>query len=192
MTLNGSKIYGPKGVGLLYKKNGIKIEPLIMGGEQEGGLRAGTESVPLIVGCAEALRLAEASREEEASRLTGLRDYFIERLREKIPEAQLNGHAQMRLPNNAHFSFPHIEGESILLMLDHAGVEASTGSACSARDLRPSHVLLALGQDAELAHGSIRFSFGRYTTKEELDYCLSVLPAIVKRLNELSALTATI
>lgn len=192
MTLNGSKIYGPKGVGLLYKKNGIRIEPLIMGGEQEGGLRAGTESVPLIVGCAEALRLAEAAREEEAARLTGLRDYFLERLREKIPEAELNGHAEKRLPNNVHFSFPHIEGESILLMLDHAGVEASTGSACSARDLRPSHVLLALGQDAELAHGSIRFSFGRYTTKEELDYCLSVLPGIVRRLNELSALTATI
>lgn len=192
MTLNGSKIYGPKGIGLLYKKNDVRIEPLIVGGEQEGGLRAGTESVPLIVGCAEALRLAEASREEEAARLTRLRDYFLERLREKIPEAQLNGHAMKRLPNNAHVSFPRIEGESILLMLDRAGVEASTGSACSARDLRPSHVLLALGQDAELAHGSIRFSFGRYTTKEELEYCLSVLPAIVRRLNELSALTATI
>lgn len=190
MTLNGSKIYGPKGIGLLYKRNGIRIEPLIVGGEQEGGLRAGTESVPLIVGCAEALRLADDAREEESARLAGLRDYFIKRMQEKVPEAELNGHPSRRLPNNAHFSFPHIEGESILLMLDRVGVEASTGSACSARDLRPSHVLLSLGQDAELAHGSIRFSLGRYTTREELEYCLSVLPGIVRRLNSLSALTA--
>lgn len=192
MTLNSSKIYGPKGVGLLYKKSGVRIEPLIVGGEQEGGLRAGTESVPLIVGCTEALRLAEKERKEESARLTEMRDYFIERLRTKIPEASLNGHPTIRLPNNAHLSFPHIEGESILLMLDRVGVEASTGSACSARDLRPSHVLLALGQDAELAHGSIRFSLGRYTTREELDYTLSVLPGIVRRLNSLSALTAVI
>jgi cysteine desulfurase len=192
MTLNGSKIYGPKGVGILYKRSGVRMEPLIVGGEQEGGLRAGTESVPLIVGCAEALSLAEAFREEESARLTELRDYLIERVRTKIPEARLNGHPERRLPNNAHFSFPHIEGESILLMLDQLGVEASTGSACSARDLRPSHVLLSLGQSAELAHGSIRFSLGRYTTREELDYCLSVLPGIVRRLNSLSALTATL
>ena len=113
-------------------------------------------------------------------------------MRATVPEARLNGHQEQRLPNNAHFSFPHIEGESILLMLDRLGVEASTGSACSARDLRPSHVLLALGQNAELAHGSIRFSLGRYTTRDELDYCLSILPDIVSRLNSLSALTATL
>lgn len=192
MTLNGSKMYGPKGIGILYKKDGVRIEPVIVGGEQEHGLRAGTESVPLIVGCAAALSLAESLREDEAARQKELRNYFVDRVRSKIPEAQLNGHPEQRLPNNAHFSFPFIEGESILLMLDRVGVEASTGSACSARDLRPSHVLLALGQSAELAHGSIRFSLGRYTTREELDYCLSVLPGIVQRLNSVSALTATI
>ena len=192
MTLNGSKIYGPKGVGILYKKNGVLLEPVIVGGEQEQGLRAGTESVPLIVGCAAALLLADESKDAESARQKGLRDYFIDRMRATVPEARLNGHQEQRLPNNAHFSFPHIEGESILLMLDRLGVEASTGSACSARDLRPSHVLLALGQNAELAHGSIRFSLGRYTTRDELDYCLSILPDIVSRLNSLSALTATL
>jgi cysteine desulfurase len=190
MTLNGSKIYGPKGIGILYKKRGVQIEPLIVGGEQESGLRAGTESVPLIVGFAEALKRANDLRSEESSRLTELRDYFIRQMHELIPEAELNGDSHMRLPNNAHFSFPHIEGESILLMLDQAGIEVSTGSACSANDLRPSHVLLALGADEGLAHGSIRFSFGRHTTREELDDVLGVLPDIIVRLNSLSALTA--
>ena len=189
MTLNGSKAYGPKGVGILYKRSGVRIEPVIVGGEQENGLRAGTQSVPLIVGCAEALRLSEDMRSEESARLTKLRDYFITHMSKEIPEAHLNGHPSNRLPSNAHFSFYHIEGESILLMLDNVGIEVATGSACSARDLRPSHVLLALGQDAELAYGSIRFSFGRYTTREELDYVLSVLPDIIKRLSSLSALT---
>jgi cysteine desulfurase len=192
MTLNGSKIYGPKGIGLLYKKKGVLLLPIIVGGEQERGLRAGTESVPLIVGLAEALSLAEAFRDDEAARQTELRDYFIAEVRKKIPGAFLNGHEHERLPNNAHFSFPDIEGESILLMLDQAGVEVSTGSACSALDLKPSYVLLALGQSAELAHGSVRFTLGRHTTKEDIDYVLSVLPGIVARLSSVSALTATI
>jgi cysteine desulfurase len=192
MTVNGSKIYGPKGVGLLYKKKGVLIEPIIVGGEQERGLRAGTESVPLIVGLAEALSLAEAFRDDEAARLTELRDYFIAEVRKKIPQALLNGHEHERLPNNAHFSFPDIEGESILLMLDQAGIEVSTGSACSARDLKPSYVLLALGQNAELAHGSVRITLGRYTTREDIDYVLSVLPNVVTQLSSMSALTATI
>jgi cysteine desulfurase len=190
MTLNGSKIYGPKGVGLLYKKKGVLLEPIIVGGEQEKGLRAGTESVPLIVGLAEALSLAEAFRDDEVVRLIELRDYFIAEIRKKIPQALLNGHEYLRLPNNVHFSFPHIEGESILLMLDQAGIEVSTGSACSARDLKPSYVLLALGQSAELAHGSVRFSLGRHTTKEDIGYVLSVLPGVVEQLSSMSALTA--
>ena len=192
MTLNGSKIYGPKGVGILYVKNGMRIEPIIVGGEQERGLRAGTESVPLIVGCAEALKRANDMRKEESGRQTALRDYFIEAMHRLLPEATLNGDPLLRLPNNAHFSFPHVEGESILLMLDAAGIEVSTGSACSASDLRPSHVLLALGADEALAHGSVRFSLGRHTTREDLDYVLSVLPRIVSRLNSLSSLTATL
>jgi cysteine desulfurase len=192
MALNGSKIYGPKGAGILYKKNGVGIEPVIVGGDQERGLRAGTESIPLIVGCAEALKRADSMRKEESARLTELRGYFIGEMHRLIPEARLNGDLYIRLPNNAHFSFPRIEGESILLMLDQAGIEVSTGSACSANDLRPSHVLLALGEDETLAHGSVRFSLGRHTTREDLDYVLSVLPGIVSRLNSLSSLTATL
>jgi len=191
MSLNGSKIYGPKGVGILYKKKGIKIEPLIVGGEQEMNLRAGTESLPLIVGCTEALRRADEDREDESKRLMKLRDYFIEQLFKKIPNVILNGHPHRRLPNNIHISIPHIEGESILLMLDTHGIEASTGSACSALDLKPSHVLLALGQSADLAHGSIRFSLGRSTTKAEIDEVLNIFPGIVSYLSSISALTTT-
>jgi cysteine desulfurase len=192
MTLNGSKIYGPKGVGMLYKKNGVRLQPLIVGGEQERNLRAGTESVPLIVGFGEALVRADAQRQAESKRLAGLRDYFWERMHAKIPQAIVNGHQVLRLPNNLHISIPYVEGESIVLMLDRLGIEASTGSACSARDLRPSHVLLALGQDAELAHGSIRFSLGRHTTRAELDQVLSVFPGVVRRLCAISSLRATI
>lgn len=192
MTLNGSKIYGPRGIGVLYKKKGVPFLPLIVGGEQESHLRAGTESVPLIVGFAAALKKAERIRGTESVRLTALRDFFIDKLLKKIPNAMLNGHPTERLPNNIHISVPYIEGESILLMLDRHRIEASTGSACSAYDLQPSHVLLALGQSAELAHGSIRFTLGRNTTKEELEYVLNILPGIVERLTRLSALTATI
>lgn len=189
MTLNSSKIYGPKGVGLLYKKSGIAIEPLVTGGEQEGNLRAGTESVALIAGFAEALARAEFSRERESKRLSALRDYFIDELTKKIPGAILNGDRVARLPNNIHISIPHIEGESMLLMLDQQGIEASTGSACSAFDLRPSHVLMAIGQKLDLIHGSLRFSLGHDTTKEDLDTVLSILPQIVATLSATSALT---
>ncbi len=192
MTLNGSKIYGPRGIGALYKKKGVALVPLIVGGEQEQHLRAGTESVPLIIGFAAALTKAERLRAQESARLSALRDFFINRLLTKIPQAMLNGHPTERLPNNIHVSIPYIEGESILLMLDKHRIEASTGSACSAYDLQPSHVLLALGQNAELAHGSIRFTLGRNTTQEELEYVLSIFPGIVERLTRLSALTATI
>lgn len=189
MTLNGSKIYGPKGIGILYKKQGVDIKPFIVGGEQEMNLRAGTPSVPLIVGFAEALRRAEGSRVAESARLIELRDYMIDRVLSEIPDAILNGHRTLRLPNNIHFSIPHIEGESILLMLDRQGIEASTGSACSAFDLKPSHVLLAIGQSTEFAHGSIRFSLGKYTTREQLDIVISKLVPIVTRLKSMSALT---
>lgn len=192
MTLNGSKIYGPKGVGMLYKKKDVRVRPVIVGGEQEKNFRAGTESVPLIVGFGAALAKVEEMRETESARLAKLRDYFWSELQKKVPGVVLNGHPQKRLPNNVSISIPYVEGESILLMLDKVGVEASTGSACSAKDLKPSHVLLAIGQGAELAHGSIRFSLGRSTTKEKLDYVLSVFPPIIERLTRISSLTAAV
>ena len=189
MTLNSSKIYGPKGVGLLYKRKGVRLDPLIVGGEQERGFRAGTESIALIAGFAEALLVADRGKEEESERLCALRNYFFSALRSKVPSAVLNGHKERRLPNNIHISVPHVEGESMVLMLDSKGIEVSTGSACSSVDLKPSHVLLAIGQGSELAHGSIRFTLGRNTTKDELDYVLSVFPGIVGYLSSVSALT---
>jgi len=192
MSINGSKIYGPKGIGILYKKRGISLFPIVVGGEQEKNLRAGTESVALIVGFAKALCLADSLKETESARLIELRDYFFEGLLRSIPGSIKNGHRMMRLPNNVHISIPNIEGESILLMLDKLGVEASTGSACSAYDLKPSHVLLAIGQTAEFAHGSIRFSMGRSTTKADIDYVLSVFPSVVQQLLGISSLVATI
>lgn len=192
MSLNGSKIYGPKGVGVLYKKKTVSIRPIIVGGEQEKNLRAGTECLPLIVGFGEALKQVDIMKQTENPRLTKLRDYFIERLVRYIPHVIINGHRTKRLPNNVHISIPHIEGESILLMLDRLGIEASTGSACSAFDLKPSHVLIAIGQTAEFAHGSIRFSLGRKTTQNDIDYVLSVFPDITHQLSNISALTAVL
>lgn len=190
MSLNGSKIYGPKGVGTLYKKKTVSIRPILVGGEQEKNLRAGTECLPLIVGFGEALKQADLMKQTENSRLIKLRDYFMDLLIRNIPGVIINGHRTERLPNNVHISIPHIEGESILLMLDRLGIEASTGSACSAFDLKPSHVLMAIGQTAEFAHGSIRFSLGRDTTRGDIDYVLSVFPDITSRLSNISALTA--
>jgi cysteine desulfurase len=189
MTLNGSKIYGPKGIGILFKKEKINIKPIIVGGEQENNLRAGTESLPLIFGLTEALDKSCKLKESETKRLGFIRDYFISQLRNKIPDLIINGHRVSRLPNNVHVSIPNIEGESMLLMLDKYGIEASTGSACSSYDLTPSHVLLAIGQTAEFAHGSIRFSMGRSTTKKDIDYVLSIFPNIVQKLKSISSLT---
>ncbi len=189
MTLNSSKIYGPKGIGILFKKESIRIKPIIVGGEQENNIRAGTESLPLMVGLTEALIISDKIRRKESERLGFLRDYFISKLKEKIPELIVNGHRVSRLPNNVHVSIPNIEGESMLLMMDKYGIEASTGSACSSYDLKPSHVLLAIGQSAEFAHGSIRFSLGRKTKKKDIDYVLSIFPNIVSRLKSISSLT---
>jgi cysteine desulfurase len=188
MTLNSSKIYGPKGVGMLYKKTPIQIEPVLTGGEQEASKRAGTENIALIAGFARALKKAEDYRITETSRLCTLRDSFLQRLQEEIPFARINGHLTDRLPNNIHVSIPAIEGESMVLLLDHEGIEVATGSACSTFDLKPSHVLIAIGQDPEIIHGSIRFSLGRHTTQDELDTVLEVFPRIVKRLISLSPL----
>jgi len=187
MTINSSKIYGPKGIGLLYVKSGIYPEPLIVGGDQESGKRAGTENITLAHGFALALQNAVTSREANVSKLIALRDYFIKELISVCPDIIINGHRKKRLPNNIHISVPYIEGESLVLMLDKFGVCCSTGSACSAIDLTPSHVLRAIGIKDELIHGSLRFSLGNSTTKEEIDY---TVVSIKKCINTLSRITA--
>jgi cysteine desulfurase len=188
LTLNGSKIYGPKGTGALYVKKGVKIEPLIFGGGQEFGFRSGTENVPAIAGLAKALELAQKEKEKEGARLIKLRDKLIRGILKNISGSFLNGHPSFRLPNNANISIPKVEGEAMVLYLDSKGVYASTGSACSSRSLRPSHVLTAIGLNDELAHGSLRFTLGRSTTGEDIEFVIKILPGIVKKLREVSSL----
>ena len=184
MVFNGSKIYGPKGTGILAKRQGIRLEPIIFGGGQEFGLRSGTENVPGIVGIARALQLAQRGKKEENKRLIYLREFFIKELLERIPEAVLNGHPTKRLPNNVNISIPGIEGDSLVVFLDAKGIFVSTGSACSSTSLEPSHVISALGRSAHLAFGSIRVSFGRSTAKEDLEYALTVFSDVVKKLQK--------
>lgn len=186
MTLNAGKIYGPKGIGLLYVKKGLDLEPIFYGGGQEFGVRAGTENVAAIVGFAKALEMAQQSKKEESQRLLGLRDYLIEEILRKIPKTRLNGSGEKRLPNNVNISFSAIEGEALILYLDQAGISASTGSACTSKSLEPSHVILALGQPHEVAHSSLRLTLGHDTKKEDLDYVIGVLPDIVKKLRIMS------
>lgn len=188
LTFNGSKIYGPKGIGALFVKKGIKLEPLIYGGGQEYGLRGGTENVPAIVGLAKALELAQNDKDKENKRLLKLRDELISGILKKIPGARLNGDSEKRLPNNVNISIPKVEGEAMVLYLDSKGIYASTGSACSSKSLKPSHVLLAIGRSHELAHNSLRFTLGRDTTAEDVKYVLKMLPGIVKKLSEISSL----
>ena len=186
LTLNGSKIYGPKGAGLLYVHRGIKLQPLQFGGAQECGLRPGTENVAGIIGLAEALKITQAEKAKESARLAKLRDFFIRELLAKLSKVRLNGHPKKRLPNNVNVSFMDVEGEALLLYLDAAGVYASTGSACASASLEPSHVILALGLPYEVAHGSLRFSLGRETTKKSLQHVLKVLPPLVEKLRAIS------
>ncbi|HLD20465.1 MAG TPA: cysteine desulfurase family protein [Patescibacteria group bacterium] len=185
-TLNGSKMYGPKGIGLLYVKRGIKLEPLQFGGSQERALRPGTENIAGIIGMATALELAQADREQETQRLIPLRDRLIEGIRSSIPKTRLNGHPTTRLPNNVNISIMDIEGEALILYLDAQGVYASTGSACTSASLDPSHVILALGLPYEVAHGSLRLTLGRSTTQEDVDYVIEVLPSLVEKLRSIS------
>ncbi|MEM2954457.1 MAG: cysteine desulfurase family protein [Candidatus Nanoarchaeia archaeon] len=185
LTLNGSKIYGPKGIGLLYVKNGIKLEPLIHGGEQEFGLRAGTENVPGIIGLATALELAQKEKEKENKRLLKLRNKLINEIL-KIPHTKLNGHPTKRLPNNISVSFYGIEGEALLLMLDREGFCVSTGSACSSKKLEESHVLKAIGLKKEWAHGTIRITLGKYTTNKNISRFLKILSKCVEKLRAFS------
>jgi len=189
LTLSSNDMYGPKGVGALYIKKGTRLEPLVYGGGQESGLRSGTENLPSIVGMGKAAELAKAEMETEGKRQSRLRDKFINRLLKDIPYSFLNGHPSKRLPNNVAVRFSFIEGESMLLNLDIAGVAASSGSACTAKTLEPSHVLRAIGLKHEEAHGSLLFTLGKQNTEEDVDYVVGLLPDIVKRLRAMSPLT---
>ncbi len=186
MSMSSHKIYGPKGIGALYVRKGIRLRALIHGGAQERNRRGGTENVPAIVGFGKAVEIALPELTEESKRLEKLRDYFIELVHEKVPYVKLNGHKTKRLPNNVNISFEFIEGESLLIMLDMKGVCASSGSACTSGSLDPSHVLLAIGLPHEIAHGSLRVTIGISTTKEELEYVADSLVTIVARLREMS------
>lgn len=188
MSMSSHKIYGPKGVGALFVRNGVKIDSILTGGHQERMKRGGTTNVPGVVGFGEAFKIAEEEREKNFEYVTSLRERFIERVLKEVPFVKLNGHRTLRLPANADFSFRYIEGESILFSLDLAGIAVSSGSACSSGSLEPSHVLLALGLPEGLAHGSIRFSFGKHNTMEEVDYAVDVIKSAVERLRAMSPL----
>ena len=188
LSMSSHKIYGPKGVGALFIRNGLKIDNIITGGHQERMKRGGTTNVAGIVGFAEAFKIAVEDLDKNFEYVSSLRDRFIQRVLDEIPFIKLNGSRGNRLPANADFSFQYIEGESILFSLDLAGIAVSSGSACSSGSLEPSHVLLAMGLPEGLAHGSIRFSFGKHNTTQEVDYAVDVLKDAVMRLRKMSPL----
>ena len=185
---SGHKLNGPKGIGFLYIRKGVKIRSFIHGGAQERKRRAGTENVPGIVGLGKAVEIAVRTMDERIKKETELRDYLIGRILKEIPYTRLNGDSEKRLPNNANFSFQFIEGESLLIMLDMAGICGSSGSACTSGSLDPSHVLLAIGLPNEIAHGSLRLTLGEDNTKEEMDYVVEKVKGIVERLRSMSPL----
>ncbi len=188
MTLSSNDVYGPKGLGVLYARKGVGINPLILGGGQERGLRSGTENLPAIMGLAKAVEIMEEEMEEETARLARYRDRLIEGVLESIPKSHLNGHPAERLPNNAHFRFEAVEGEALLLSLKDQGISAATGSACSSKTLEPSHTLIACGLLHEEAHGSLEFTGGRFNEDSDVDRVLAVLPGVVERLRRMSPL----
>ncbi len=191
MSMSGHKIYGPKGIGSLYMKKGVKIHNLIHGGAQERRKRAGTENIPAIVGYGKAAEMAKENMQNHIEELTRLRNKLIEGVLERIPHTRLNGHRTNRLPGNANFSFEFIEGEGILLLLDQLGIAASSGSACTSGSLDPSHVLMSIGLTHEWAHGSLRLTVGDFTTDEDIDYILENLPGVIERLRSFSPLYQT-
>ena len=188
LSTSGHKINGPKGIGFLYIRTGVKIRSFVHGGAQERKRRAGTENVPGIVGYGEAAKLAMAPMEERAAKESSLRDYLMERIMKEVPYTRINGDCKMRLPNNANFAFQFIEGESLLIMLDGKGICGSSGSACTSGSLDPSHVLLAIGLPHEIAHGSLRLTLSEENTREEMDYVVENIKAIVQRLRDMSPL----
>ncbi|MGE5677051.1 MAG: cysteine desulfurase NifS [Pseudomonadota bacterium] len=188
LSLSAHKFYGPKGIGALYVRKGVKLFNLVHGGGQERGRRAGTENVPGIIGLAKAIELATENLEEHSTKLIALREKLIKGVMEKIPYTRLNGHPEKRLPGNVSFCFRYVEGEALLLNLDMKGIAGSSGSACTSGSLDPSHVLLAIGLPHEIAHGSLRLSLGAVNTEEDIDYVLEVLPEIIDRLRQMSPL----
>lgn len=188
MSLSAHKFHGPKGTGALYIRTGVRIDPMIHGGSQERGLRAGTENVPGIVGLGKAIETAESEREETAARIRGLRDLLISRIAGSIPGARLNGHSERRLPNNCHFSFSGIESEALVLRMDLAGVSVSGGSACTSGSMEPSHVLQAIGLKDGMLRGGVRMTLGRGTTQDEIEKTAQLLSEIVGDLRKLRGL----
>jgi cysteine desulfurase len=189
LSLSSNDLYGPKGVGALYIRDGTPIEPIIQGGGQERGIRSGTENIPGIVGMGKAAEIAKEELPTVSSRLVKLRSKLIDGILGSIPYSFLNGHPTLRLPNNANIRFSFIEGESLILSLDMEGVATSSGSACTSKTLMPSHVLLAIGLPPEEAHGSLLFTLGKHNTEEEVNHILNIMPSIVKRLRAISPLT---
>ena len=189
LSLSSNDIYGPKGVGALYIRQGTQLRPIILGGGQERGLRSGTENVPGIVGMGKAVEVAAQEMERESTRLTKMRDKLRKGVLDNIPHSYLNGHPTVRLPNNLNVRFSYIEGESLVLSLDMEGIAVSSGSACSSKTLEPSHVLRAIGLRHEEAHGSLLFSMGKWNTEDEVNRILELLPEIVRRLRRMSPLT---
>ncbi|MDP8234571.1 MAG: cysteine desulfurase NifS [Candidatus Saelkia tenebricola] len=188
LSLSAHKFYGPKGVGALYIRKGTKISPFLEGGDQEKKRRASTENVPSIVGLGKAVDLVRETMDEEMKKSYFLRDKLIKGILETIDNTKLNGHPLLRLPNNVNISVEYVEGESMVLNLDLEGIACSTGSACTSSSLEPSHVLLAIGIAPESAHGSLRFTLGRFTQDEDIDYVLEVLPRVIKKLRAMSPL----
>ncbi len=188
LSSSGHKINGPKGVGFLYIRKGVKIRSFVHGGAQERKRRAGTENVPGIVGYGKAAQLAAQTMEARTAKEIELRDYMIDRIQKEIPQAKLNGHPTKRLPNNVNFSFEFVEGESLLIMLDMKGICASSGSACTSGSLDPSHVLLAIGLPHEIAHGSLRLTLSDETTREDIDFTVDAVKEIVAKLRSMSPL----
>ncbi|MCM1244206.1 MAG: cysteine desulfurase NifS [Roseburia sp.] len=188
LSASGHKLHGPKGIGFLYIRKGLKLRSFIHGGAQERKRRAGTENVPGIVGFGEAVSIAVSTMKERTGKEAEIRDYLIEKIEKEIPYCRLNGHRSKRLPNNVNFSFQFVEGESLLIMLDMEGICASSGSACTSGSLDPSHVLLAIGLPHEIAHGSLRLTLSEDTTKEDADYVVDKLTGIVEKLRSMSPL----
>lgn len=188
MSISAHKFYGPKGIGALYVRKGVRIDKFMNGGEQEKNRRAGTVNVPAAVGFGKAIEIAVSELEENNRYLRSLRRYFLKKVSEAIHNISLNGHPTQRLANNASISFEGVEGEAVLMMLDREGIYVSTGSACASGSLQPSHVLMAMGLEAEVAHSTIRFTFGKNNTKEEIDVMVEKLRKIVKKLRSISAI----
>jgi cysteine desulfurase len=191
LSLSSNDLYGPRGLGALYVRKGTQIAPVLMGGGQERGLRSGTEDLASIVGMAAAADILSAEMSSEVQRIKAIRDRLVERVLAEIPDSHLNGHPEQRVPNNAHFRFDAVEGESMVLSLRDAGIAAATGSACSSKTLEPSHTLLSCGLLHEEAHGSLEFTFGRWSAPGDVDRIMAVLPGVVARLRALSPLYKT-